>query len=108
VERPSFAKDYPDDEELRALVDAFESGDYRSVRAGTTRIAASADANDAVRAAARDLRARTEPTRPQIALLVVAALLVLAISGWAIATHGLHAERHPSGPPPRPTVEHIR
>jgi hypothetical protein len=106
VDAPSFAKDYPEDEDLLALVDEFEAGDYRAVRAGTARIA-SGDKSDAVKAAARDLRARTEPSRGQIALLVIAALLVTALSGYEIATHGRNAPRPASPPPARPTVEHI-
>lgn len=99
------ALDVPDDEDLRALVAKFEAGDYRAVRDGVARIAASNDKSDVVKAAARALRARTEPSREQIILLAVTALLVVAISAWAILTHGPHG--HPAGPAPRPTIERI-
>jgi len=96
----------PDDGDLHALEAKFEAGDYRAVRDGVAKILASADASDATKAAARELRARTEPSRAQIALLVVAALLVLAISAWAVATHG-PGTRRSTVTPPRP-VEHVR
>ena len=91
-----FAKGYPDDPELAALVDAFEKGNYRAVRDGAAKIASS-DKSDKVKAAARDLRSRTEPSRAMIALLVVAALLVAALSTWEVTHHSRSA--------PAPTIE---
>lgn len=85
---PEFAKHYPDDAELKALVESFEAGDYRAVREGTAHIAADAKKSDEVKAAARDLRSRTEASRAQIALLVIAALMVIALSWIEIAAHG--------------------
>lgn len=104
LDKPSFAKDYPKDADLGALVGAFDAGDYRSVRAGTSRIA-SGDKSDAVKAAARDLRSRTEPSRAQIALLVVAALLVIALSAFEITQHGRSAPKPVS---PHPAIERIQ
>ncbi len=103
TERPAYAKNYPEDDELFALVAAFEAGNYRSVREGAARIAAS-DKLEAVKSAARDLKSRTEASRAQIALLVIAAVLVVALSGYEIATHGPSAP-HPS---PRPVIERVR
>jgi hypothetical protein len=37
--------------------------------------------------AARDLRSRTEPSKPQIWLLVITGLLVLTLSTYEIVTH---------------------
>ncbi len=84
---PSFAEDYPDDPELLALVDAFEAGNYRAVREGAARIIADQEKSEELRAAARDLRSRTEPHRVQVWLLVLAAGLVLALSAYEIARH---------------------
>jgi len=91
------------EDDLRALEEKFEAGDYRAVRDGVAALLAG-DASEDVKKAARALRARTEPTRAQIALLAIAALLVAAISAWAVATHGPKSH---TTPPPRPTVEHV-
>jgi hypothetical protein len=87
AEPPSFAKDYPDDPALGALVESFERGNYRAVRDGAAKLQGS-DASDAVKDAARDLRSRTEPSRFQLALLAIAALLVLVLSTYEIVMHG--------------------
>lgn len=101
---PEFAKQYPDDAELKSLVASFEAGDYRAVRDGTARIAADANKSDEVKAAARDLRSRTEASGAQIALLVIAALMVIALSSYEIMRHNPNA---PRPEPPRPAVEHV-
>jgi hypothetical protein len=100
---PLFHDAYPKDDELRALVDAFEAGNFHAVREGAARIVAS-DKSDDVKAAARDLKARTKPSRAQLALLVITALLVVALSGYEIAQHGRNAP-HPV--PPKPTIERV-
>jgi hypothetical protein len=87
-ERPGFAKDYPDDADLLALLEAFEAGNYRAVRAGTERIAQDHDKPAPVKHAARDLRSRTQATRFQIGLLVLTAVFVLALSTYEIFNHG--------------------
>lgn len=101
----AFTEKYPDDPELRALVDAFEGGDYRAVRDGTARIARDEKKSDAVKAAARDLRSRTEASRAQIALIVIAALLVVALSAFEISKHGPRAPRPAA---PQRTIERIQ
>jgi hypothetical protein len=88
--------------ELRAIEDAFEAGNYRKVRAEVARIEAS-DASDDDKKAARELKARTEPSRAQIALLAIAALLVVALSGYEIFEHGRNTPR----PTPKPTIERV-
>lgn len=90
-------------DDLRALEEAFEAGNYRAVREGEARIAAS-DNPDDVKVAARAIKARTEPSRPQVALLAITALLVVVLSGWEIMEHGRSA---PRPAPPKPTVERI-
>jgi hypothetical protein len=59
-ERPRFLLEFPNDPELQRLVRAFEAGNYREVRAGATKLAASTE-DLAVRGAARELRGRIEP-----------------------------------------------
>lgn len=88
--------------DVRALEEAFEAGNYRKVRADAARIAAS-DASDDVKAAARELKSRTEPSRAQLALLAITALLVVALSGYEIVEHGRNAPR-----PAKPNVERTR
>ena len=78
--------------ELRALEEAFEAGNYREVRAEAARIAAS-DASDDVKTKAREWKARTEPSRAQLALLAITAVLVVALSGYEIVEHGRSAPR---------------
>lgn len=85
-ERPRFAKGYPDDPALLELVARFERGAYHAVRDGVgTLLAGKAD--DAVKSAARNLRSRTEPSRAQLLLLAIAALLVIALSTYEVVTH---------------------
>ena len=74
------------------------------IRQGSMARIASSDKSDDVKTAARDLKARTEPSRAQIALLAIAALLVVALSGYEIFEHGRNA---PRPAPPRPTIERI-
>ena len=95
--------DYPKDDDLAALRSAFEAGNYRKVREGAARIASS-DKSDDVKAAARDLKSRTEPSRAQLALLAIAAVLVLVLSGYEITEHGRNA---PRPAPPKPAIERI-
>ena len=89
--------------DLRALEEAFEAGNYRAVRQGAARIAAS-DASDDVKAAAREIKSRTEPSRAQLALLAITAVLVVVLSGYEIIEHGRNA---PRPAPPKATVERV-
>lgn len=104
MDRPNFAKGYPDDPELLSLVETFEAGNYRAVRDGTARLMADSTKDEKLRAAARDLRSHTEPARLQVWLLVLAAAVVLALSGYEIAHHA----QPPPGPAPQPTIERVR
>lgn len=85
--RPPFAERYPRSPELDALVLAFEAGDYARVRRGAPELAASSD-DEAVRAAARDLRARIEPSPAMGWIIVLTAVLLVALSWWWIAHDG--------------------
>jgi hypothetical protein len=85
-ERPGFAKSYPDDPALHELVDLFERGNYHAVREGAAKLV-DGEADDAVKSAARDLRSRTEPSRAQLLLLAIAALLVVSLSTYEVVRH---------------------
>src|SRR5262245_32139616 len=60
AERPAFHAWFPKDEELEALVRAFEVGNYALVRERAPKLAQGAE-SEKVRAAARELLARIEP-----------------------------------------------
>lgn len=89
--------------DIPALEEAFEAGNYRKVREGVARIEASDESED-VKAAARALKARTEPSRAQLALLGITAVLVAALSIYEIFEHGRNAP-HPT--PPKPSIERV-
>jgi hypothetical protein len=85
--RPAFARDFPRDPELDALVAAFEAGNFARVRSDAARLVASAK-DDAVKRAAEALVARTKPD-PVAALLVgITAVLLVALSAWWITHDG--------------------
>lgn len=82
MERPAFAAQYPDDDAVTALVQAFQRGDYRAVRSGAFELAKHDDPR--VRAAADDLQERTTPDPAARWVLFVAAFLVLATVVYAV------------------------
>jgi hypothetical protein len=101
--RPSFASDFPRVQELDALVDAFERGDYARVRAEGPKLASSAE-DAAVRAAAATLVDRTRPDRLAVALIALTGVLLVTLSLYWI----LHGKAPPeSAPQPKPTVERV-
>ncbi len=79
--RPAFAREFPPHPELDALVAAFEAGDFRTVRSGASKLAAS-DAGDAVKSAARQLVDRTKPDPLATYLLVLTAVLLVALTAY--------------------------
>jgi hypothetical protein len=91
--------------ELDALVDAFERGDYRRVRADATGLERST-ADDAVKRAARTLVERTEPDPLASVLLGLAAVLLAVVAGWWI----VHGKAPPASEPQpwAPPVERVR
>lgn len=98
--RPAFAKGFPTDARVDALVAAFARGDYAQVRLAGLKLAQEAT-DDAVRQAALTLVERTSPDRlTKVLLALAAALLVLLSTYWIV--HGK--------PPafPGPHVEHVR
>lgn len=85
-EIPAFARSFPRDPDLDALVAAFEAGDYARVRREAPKLAKSTDRDD-VRAAARELRRRLDPDPLAVFLLGIAAVLLVVLFGY----YGLHA-----------------
>jgi hypothetical protein len=83
--RPRFASSFPRTPELDALVEAFGRGDYAAVRARGPALERSAG-DPAVKQAARELVARTRPDPASAALLAIAAVLLIVLTTWAIAT----------------------
>lgn len=104
---PSFAKDFPRDDELDELVAAFVAGDYRTVNARAPKLAASAT-DDAVKKAALVLAERTKPDPTSRIVLALTAALLLFVSAWWITHDGPAKDAAPTHAPPTPTVEFVR
>jgi len=79
--RPAFARTWPHDATLDALVLAFEAGDYARVRREAPTLAERAESN-AVRRAARELRRRLDPDPVAVYMLMVAGALLALLAGW--------------------------
>jgi hypothetical protein len=103
VERPAFARDFPEDPELDALVRAFDGGDYRKVREDAPKLAAKTE-DDKVRAAANELLRRIEPDPLARVILLGTLALLVALSAWWMAHDG-----PPLGAPtkPAPAIERV-
>jgi hypothetical protein len=86
-DRPAFARDFPSDARLDALVRAFADGDYARVRRDAPKVAKTADRDD-VRLAARTLVDRTRPDPLMVVLLVLPGLLLLTLSLYWWAHNG--------------------
>lgn len=93
---PRFAKDFPANDELDALVAAFAAGDYATVRARAPKLAAEAE-DEAVRNAARTLRDRIEPDPTSRLLFMVAAALLAFLTVWWV-THDGPPKETPAAP----------
>ncbi len=99
--RPRFAETYPEDPDLDAMLESFDAGNYRAVRDGAARLDVEGKP-EAVREAARDLVSRTGPDAVQKALLGIALVVILILSGYWLT----HQPAHPSVrmAPPKPEV----
>ena len=104
---PSFARDFPRDAELDALVAKYADGDYLAVREGAPRLAAKDDVSDGVKKAALLLRARVEPDRTARTFFALAAALLAFLTLWW-ATHDGPEHRGTIPPPPAPAVEFVK
>jgi hypothetical protein len=78
---PAFARAWPKDDALEALVAAFEAGDYARVRREAPALARRTE-DDAVRRAARELRRRLDPDPVAVYMLMAAAALLVFLAGW--------------------------
>ena len=79
--RPAFARAWPNDAALDALVAAFETGDYARVRREAPTLA-ERTASNAVRRAARELERRLDPDPVAVYMLMVAGALLTLLAGW--------------------------
>ncbi len=79
---PRFARAFPDDPELQALVRAFENGRYAHVRKHAPALAAGTD-NPKVAEAARELRRRLDPDPLARNLLLAAIALLVVLAIWS-------------------------
>ncbi len=78
---PKFAKDYPKEPALDALVAAFERGDFGRVRRDGAKLVKSAESGE-VRAAAEELVARTGADPLSIVFFALTAALLVALSAY--------------------------
>jgi hypothetical protein len=85
-ERPAFLLEFPNDPELRTLIDAFERGDFKTVREQASKLAETTG-NGEVRAAALELRRRIEPEPLVVLLLMLAAGLLAFLIAWTYVAH---------------------
>lgn len=105
---PAFARDFPKNDELGRLVDAFARGDYATVRTDAPKLAAATE-DEAVKKAAQTLRERIEPDPTSKLLFLFAAALLAFLSIWWVTHDGPEGS---SAPPPKaipsPKVEHVQ
>ncbi len=97
ADRPPFAQDYPADPRLNRLLELLSRGNHRAVREGAAALSASAE-DPAVVAAAQDLRARLEPDPLAPILLGTTAVLLIALTLFALGRSREH-RAHPAAPP---------
>lgn len=83
--RPRFAKRFPHDSGLDALVEAYANGDYRRVRKEAPELASKTDDDD-VKAAALELRRRIDPDPLSLGLMGLAVALLTILAGYYL-TH---------------------
>jgi hypothetical protein len=83
---PPFARQYPRTPEIDRLLEAFERGDYATVRVDAPKVAAGAT-DPQVAAAARDLAKRTLPDPMALYLMGLTLALLVFLSAWFLL-HG--------------------
>jgi hypothetical protein len=85
-DRPGFVLDFPADPELQRLVQAFERGDFATVRREAPKLAAAAS-NAEVRAAALELRRRISPDPLVVWFLAGSVALFSFLVIWSYWLH---------------------
>jgi hypothetical protein len=103
---PGFARDFPRDPELDALVAAFAEGDYGAVRERAPKLAATTT-DENVKRAAEVLRARIEPDQTSRIFFGLAAALLVFLSVWWV-THDGPQHHAPAPVTPPPAVEYVK
>jgi hypothetical protein len=78
-DRPAFARKFPAEARLDALVRAFKDGDYARVRRDVPELVKTAESDD-VRRAAEEILSRTKADPQMVLLLVLAGVLLVALS----------------------------
>lgn len=104
---PSFANDFPENEELAALVTAFARGDYKTASEGGAALAKKTD-DEAVRKAALLLVERTKPDPTARLLFLFTATLLVFLSVWWMTHDGPPKDAPPASTAPVPTVEFVK
>jgi hypothetical protein len=99
---PHFAKAFPRNEALDALVVSFAAGNYGAVREGAPALVRAAD-DDAVKRAAERLLLATKPDPSAKMLVLFAAALLVFLTAWWVMHDGPGPQRAPQ---PVPTVEY--
>jgi hypothetical protein len=82
---PRFARNFPDDPELRALVEAFERGAHNLVRDRAPKLAQQTSDPEVARAAL-ELHRRLDPDPLAVKLLLASIGLLIFLSAWAYHT----------------------
>jgi hypothetical protein len=80
-DRPRFARHFPSVPEIERLLEAFEKGDYATVRLDAPKVAAAAT-DPEVAAAARELANRTKPDPMALYLMGLTLALFVFLSAW--------------------------
>lgn len=102
---PSFARDFPENAELEALVLAFARGDYQTASEGGRALARKTD-DEAVKKAALLLAERTKPDPTSRVLFLLTATLLVFLSVWWATHDGPPKDAPPAPTTPVPTVEY--
>jgi hypothetical protein len=86
-DRPPFARSYPRDATLDALVKAFEEGNFAAVREGAPALIEGADVDEDVKRAAGDLRRRINPAPTSVYLWALGVCLLAFLYAYYLS-HG--------------------
>lgn len=95
---PAFAKDFPPDPALDALVDLFEQGNYAAAREKAEALKKSTE-SASVRSAADEILRRMKPDPLALYLVALSAALLAALAGWYWTHPGPDGRTHEAAPP---------